>query len=71
MVGGTQDGRANVLAEHHIALKGIGDEYRPPIDVMFGQTLGLFFSLRCGLKPDCPSPTGAIARVVQNVSIYG
>ena len=68
VVGGSRGGK--VLAEHHLAVEGIADEYRPPIDVMFGQTLGLFFSLRCGLKPDCPSPTGAINRVVQNVSIY-
>ncbi|MBZ5719887.1 MAG: SIS domain-containing protein [Acidobacteriia bacterium] len=48
----------------------VADEYRAPVDVMFGQALGLFFSLRWGLKPDCPSPNGAITRVVQNVSIY-
>jgi tagatose-6-phosphate ketose/aldose isomerase len=48
----------------------IADDYRPPLDAMFGQLLGLFFSLRCGLKPDCPSPSGAISRVVQNVPIH-
>ena len=46
------------------------DLYRPVLDVLFGQLLGLFASLRTGLKPDTPSPTGAINRVVQNVSIY-
>jgi tagatose-6-phosphate ketose/aldose isomerase len=46
------------------------DDYRPPLDVMFGQLLGLFFSLHLGLKPDCPSPSGAISRVVQNVLIH-
>ncbi len=46
------------------------DDYRPPLDVIFGQLLGLFFSLRHGLKPDCPSPTGAISRVVQDVRIH-
>jgi len=49
---------------------GAGDDYRPPVDVMFGQLLGVFFSLRSGLKPDCPSPSGAISRVVQNVRIH-
>jgi tagatose-6-phosphate ketose/aldose isomerase len=48
----------------------VPDDYRPPLDVIFGQLLGLFFSLRCGLKPDRPSPTGAISRVVQNVLIH-
>ena len=46
------------------------DLYRPMIDVMFGQLLGLFASIHCGLKPDLPSPNGAISRVVQNVDIY-
>jgi tagatose-6-phosphate ketose/aldose isomerase len=45
----------------------VPDDYRVPIDVMFGQVLGLFSSLHCGLKPDSPSPSGAISRVVQNV----
>ncbi len=48
----------------------IPDAYRPPLDVMFGQLLGLFFSIRCKLKPDVPSPSGAITRVVQNVPIH-
>jgi D-galactosamine 6-phosphate deaminase/isomerase len=48
----------------------IPDLYRPVIDVIFGQLLGLFASLQCGLKPDVPSPNGAISRVVQNVDIY-
>ncbi len=48
----------------------IPDAYRPPLDVIFGQLLGLFFSLRCNLKPDVPSPKGVISRVVQNVSIH-
>ena len=48
----------------------IPDLYRPVLDVMFGQLLGLFASIECGLKPDLPSPNGAISRVVQNVDIY-
>jgi tagatose-6-phosphate ketose/aldose isomerase len=59
------------FAEHVLPHSfAVADEYRPPIDVMFGQLLGLFFSLSHGLKPDCPSPTGAISRVVQNVTIH-
>ncbi|HXJ89259.1 MAG TPA: SIS domain-containing protein [Candidatus Binatia bacterium] len=46
------------------------DNYRPALDVMLGQLLGLFASLRCGLKPDQPSPTGAITRVVEPIRLY-
>ncbi len=46
------------------------DLYRPPLDVVFGQLFGLFSSLEQGLKPDTPSPKGAINRVVTQVKIY-
>jgi tagatose-6-phosphate ketose/aldose isomerase len=65
--------RVQAYAEHvlsHTPSFTLTDDYRPPLDVMFGQLLGLFFSLRRGLQPDCPSPTGAISRVVQNVLIH-
>ncbi|HKG23068.1 MAG TPA: hypothetical protein VKC34_14310, partial [Blastocatellia bacterium] len=48
----------------------IDDVYRPPIDVIVGQLLGLFSSLHAGLKPDSPSPQGAISRVVAHVKIH-
>ncbi|HZS08368.1 MAG TPA: SIS domain-containing protein [Blastocatellia bacterium] len=48
----------------------VPDFYRPPVDVIFGQLLGLFSSLRQGLKPDTPSPNGAISRVVEQVKVY-
>ena len=48
----------------------IPDLYRPVLDVIFGQLLGLFASIHFGLKPDVPSPDGVINRVVQNVGIY-
>jgi hypothetical protein len=48
----------------------MADERRHPVDVMFGLLLGLFASLRQGLKPDAPSPNGAISRVVSEVKIY-
>jgi tagatose-6-phosphate ketose/aldose isomerase len=48
----------------------IPDLYRPAVDTLFGQLLGLFFSLRWGLTPDSPSPNGAITRVVQPIGIY-
>ena len=46
------------------------DCYRPPVDVFIGQLLGLFSSMTLGLKPDAPSPRGAISRVVTQVRIY-
>jgi tagatose-6-phosphate ketose/aldose isomerase len=49
---------------------GLADLYRPVLDVMLGQLIGLFASMRCGLKPDQPSPSGTITRVVQPIAIY-
>lgn len=65
------------LAEYSLSLrtKDIGaadfpDEYRPMLDVMLGQLLGLFASMNSGLKPDQPSPNGAITRVVSPIQLY-
>jgi tagatose-6-phosphate ketose/aldose isomerase len=52
------------------ARKAPPDALRPPLDVIFGQLLGLFCSLEAGLKPDTPSPSGAISRVVSHVRIH-
>lgn len=49
----------------------VDDDYRPVVDVILGQLLGLFFSMRWNLQPDSPSPNGAITRVVENLKIYG
>jgi tagatose-6-phosphate ketose/aldose isomerase len=60
------------LADHVLSLNtpDLADAYRAPLDVMLAQLLGLFSSLRLGLQPDCPSPNGAISRVVSHVNIY-
>jgi tagatose-6-phosphate ketose/aldose isomerase len=50
--------------------KNISDFYLPPLFVLVGQFLGLFASLREGLRPDEPSPQGAITRVVSHVTIH-
>jgi len=47
----------------------VPDLFRPPLDVLFGQLLGLFASIRCGLQPDDPSPNGAISRVVSGLAL--
>jgi tagatose-6-phosphate ketose/aldose isomerase len=64
--------RLGPLADHVLSLHApeLLDDYRAPVDVMLAQLLGLFCSLRLGLKPDSPSPNGAISRVVSQVNIY-
>jgi tagatose-6-phosphate ketose/aldose isomerase len=64
--------RLGPVADHVLSLHApdLGDEYRAPVDVILAQLLGLFCSLRLGLQPDCPSPNGAISRVVSHVNIY-
>jgi tagatose-6-phosphate ketose/aldose isomerase len=49
---------------------GFDDHYRPVLDVILGQSIGLFASMRSGLMPDQPSPTGTITRVVQPIQLY-
>jgi tagatose-6-phosphate ketose/aldose isomerase len=58
----------HLLAPQHAA--AIPDACRPVLDVLFGQLLGLFASMHAGLQPDTPSPSGAISRVVPELSIY-
>jgi tagatose-6-phosphate ketose/aldose isomerase len=73
VVAASGDSPLHPFAEHYLAPAvpfTAADEYRSPLDAIFGQLLGLFFSLRLNLRPDCPSPNGAISRVVQNVSIH-
>jgi tagatose-6-phosphate ketose/aldose isomerase len=73
VVAGSEVSTMGPFAEHYLApvtQLPVADDYRPPVDVIFGQLLGLFFSLRWNLRPDCPSPNGAISRVVQNVTIH-
>jgi tagatose-6-phosphate ketose/aldose isomerase len=70
---GHSEQRLDGLAERYLApdmRTAVPDDCRPPLDIMFGQLLGLFCSLRCKLTPDRPSPAGVINRVVQNVRIY-
>jgi tagatose-6-phosphate ketose/aldose isomerase len=61
---------ADVALEVGPDRSAVPDALRPPLDVIFGQLLGLFCSLEAGLKPDTPSPSGAISRVVSHVKIH-
>jgi D-galactosamine 6-phosphate deaminase/isomerase len=74
VVAGSEISANDFGADHYLApsvSSSLADDYRPAVDVMFGQLLGLFCSLRWNLRPDCPSPNGAISRVVENLSIHG
>jgi tagatose-6-phosphate ketose/aldose isomerase len=55
---------------HCAAFDALEDAYRPAVDVIFSQMLGLFSSIERGLKPDTPSPNGLISRVVEKFAIY-
>jgi tagatose-6-phosphate ketose/aldose isomerase len=60
------------LSKNILSLGGDGsfpDAYRPPVDTIFGQLVGLFSCIANNGKPDTPSE-GAINRVVSNVKIY-
>jgi tagatose-6-phosphate ketose/aldose isomerase len=73
VVGGHSELELDGFADRYLSpdiRTAVPDDCRPPVDILFGQLLGLFFSLRCQLMPDRPSPAGVISRVVQNVKIY-
>jgi tagatose-6-phosphate ketose/aldose isomerase len=71
VVGPGASARLSECRERYLAISGgVPDLYRPPVDVIFGQLLGLYSSLAHGLKPDAPSPRGVISRVVGEFRIY-
>jgi len=62
-----------ILPEHSLFLglkHDLADFYLTPLAVLVGQFLGFFSSLKVGLRPDEPSPRGAISRVVKHVTIH-
>jgi tagatose-6-phosphate ketose/aldose isomerase len=67
------DGDVGSLADYSLSLNDAADfpdHFRPVLDVMLGQLIGLFASMRSGLKPDQPSPGGTITRVVAPIKLY-
>ncbi len=48
----------------------LDEELLTVCDILPGQLLGFFKSMSLGLKPDAPSESGAISRVVEDVTIY-
>jgi tagatose-6-phosphate ketose/aldose isomerase len=66
-------GRPDAASDYSLyceAFDDLDDAYRPAVDVIFSQMLGLFASIGLGLKPDSPSPNGLISRVVEQFAIY-
>jgi tagatose-6-phosphate ketose/aldose isomerase len=66
-------GQTDAASDHSLhcaAFNDLDDAYRPAVDVIFSQMLGLFSSIELGLKPDSPSPNGLISRVVERFAIY-
>jgi tagatose-6-phosphate ketose/aldose isomerase len=69
----TMPGNGQILPEHSLFLgleHQLADFYLTPLAVVVGQFLGFFSSLKVGLRPDEPSPRGAISRVVEHVTIH-
>jgi tagatose-6-phosphate ketose/aldose isomerase len=50
--------------------KLLDEDFLPVCSILPAQILGLFKSMELGLKPDNPSVSGAISRVVEGVIIY-
>ena len=48
----------------------VTDQIQAPLVALTGQLIGVFLSLNAGLRPDNPSPSGVINRVVQGVRIH-
>lgn len=48
----------------------VPDGYLALAFALFGQTVSLLSAIKVGNKPDTPSPTGTVNRVVQGVTIY-
>ena len=48
----------------------VPDAYLALPYAIFGQTIGLLSSIKVGNKPDTPSPSGTVNRVVKGVTIH-
>ena len=59
-------GKSFMFAEKEL----LPDAYLALPDVMFGQTIALLTSIKVNNKPDTPSPTGTVNRVVKGVTIH-
>jgi tagatose-6-phosphate ketose/aldose isomerase len=62
--------RENDFALECAGLTQVGDESACVVDVVVGQLLGFFRCLAEGLRPDSPSETGVISRVVESFALH-
>jgi tagatose-6-phosphate ketose/aldose isomerase len=70
-----EDVPADLIRKHDVmidctGLADQGDDAAPVIDVVVGQLLGFFRCLQEGLRPDSPSESGVINRVVQSFTLH-
>lgn len=70
-----EDVPAGLLRKHDILIEcpGLaepGDDASPVIDVVVGQLLAFFRCMEEGLRPDSPSESGVINRVVQSFTLH-
>ena len=66
-----ENGEVSKYSDYQLILNipdTLDDAYRPPVDILFAQCLGLFASLRRHLRPDAPSADGKIQRVVSQIN---
>ncbi len=63
-------GMSDYTIEYGPRVEAVPDDLVPPVYVIVGQLLGLFASLRLGLRPDNPSESGIIHRVVEGIRVY-
>jgi tagatose-6-phosphate ketose/aldose isomerase len=64
-----------VVRDHDVVidcpgLAEAGDDSAPVIDVVVGQLLAFFRCMHEGLRPDSPSKSGIINRVVQSFTLH-
>ena len=59
-----------VIAYDPEGVRELPDDLTPPVHVITGQLLGLFKSIQLGCKPDAPSESGVINRVVKGIKVY-
>lgn len=67
-----QSGKENDSGETFVFknAESLPDGYLALADIVFAQTIALLVSLKIGNKPDTPSPTGTVNRVVKGVVIH-
>jgi len=65
-----ESAREGVDATLETGAGSLTDDHRAICAVLVSQVLGVYRSLSLGLRPDTPSPSGSISRVVQGVIIH-